>query len=246
MPEDLKKYKFDSLKLSVYLIQWKEQKAPPILDRIAPWVDFFNYNLSRYGYRFLTDEKLQKQKLNGKNLVQYLHSIYNDQPVDKFVMYGRDGYTNDHAFSDRSAPDFIYVRPQWYLTYVQNLYSLLNYKFNNLTGDLNITLFTKMVEFATANKCSLKGIIDYEIAKEREVNHFYIPVFYSKFNRLAASYDAVYNTNYLQVAKDARKFTEAYLTQKNIKFTVQEINGNEKYNSAEGYFTLSGYKFIIQ
>lgn len=48
-----------------------------------------------------------------------------------------------------------------------------------------------MTKFATDNKCSLKGIIDYEIAKKRGKKVFYIPVFYSSPTRFFASLDAI-------------------------------------------------------
>lgn len=245
LPADLKNYTFDSLKLKAYVVKWKDQKSPPIMDRIAPWIQFLNYQLSIHGYKFLTNEKLQKKALYGMNLVKYLHSIYYNQPADKFVMYGRDGATGDHALSDGGAPDFIYVRPQWYLTYVKNLYTLLNYKFNNLTGDLDINVFNKMVEFASSNKCSLKGIIDYEIAKKLGKKTFYIPVFYSTQSRAVAYMEAVFLTNYLQVAKNAVKKTKEYLLQQGITVDVQEINGPLK-RTKEGVFTTLAYKITLK
>lgn len=246
MPEKLKDYEFaDSVKLKLYILQWKNQNSPQIIDRIAPWVSYLNYYLNIYGYKFLTDESLQREHLNGKNLIQYLHSLYPNQPVDKFKLYGDGGYTTDHALVDKALPDYIYVRPKWYLSYVQNLSALLQYKYNDLTGVLDLSLFTSMVQFATTNTCSLKGIIDYEIAKKRGDAFFYIPVFYSTASRPAASYDAVFNTNYLKVAKDALESTKKYLNSKNIKFKVIEINGTTKYNLPEGYFTLQAYKIEL-
>lgn len=62
-----------------------------------------------------------------------------------------------------------------------------------------------MTKFVAENKCSLKGIIDYEIAKKkREKREFYIPVFYSSPKRPLASGDSTYVINYLKKVKKAR------------------------------------------
>lgn len=245
LPADLKDYEFDSLKLKIYIAQWKDQKSPPILDRIAPWVKFLNYQLNLYGYKFLTDETLQKKKLGNKNLVEYLHDLYPNQPVDKFIMYGEDGFTFDHFKSDKGTPDFIFVRPKWYLSYVENLATLINYKFNNLSGTIDIKTFEKMIAYATANSCTLKGIIDYEIAKKRGVKSFYVPVFYSNPERIAASADAIALTNYLQIAKNVVQNTRKYLQQQNIIIDVEEIQGNLKVNS-NGTFTTLAFKITLK
>ena len=57
-----------------------------------------------------------------------------------------------------------------------------------------------MFKFATDNKCSLKGIIDYEIAKKRKKREFYIPVYYSSPKRVAASFEATLLTDYRHYA----------------------------------------------
>lgn len=68
-----------------------------------------------------------------------------------------------------------------------------------------------MTKFATDNKCSLKGIIDYEIAKKRGKREFYIPVFYSSPTRFFASGDSVLKSDYLQGAKEAKTLTISYM-----------------------------------
>ncbi|MBL7918572.1 MAG: hypothetical protein JNM96_09245, partial [Bacteroidia bacterium] len=120
-PELLKKYenKNDTAKINHAIRIWKGQGAPPILNRLTPWIEFFNFNVYKYGYSFLSNETLQKQILGGKNIPQYLHGVYLNQPIDKFRMYGNDWYTGDHAHSDGVVPDYIYVRPFWYLCYVK-------------------------------------------------------------------------------------------------------------------------------
>ncbi len=243
MPASLKNYEFqDTTKLRLYILQWKNQGAPRILDRIAPWIDFLNYQISILGYNFLTNETFQKQKLNNKTLVQYLHSVYPNQPIDKLKVYGDGNYTTEHASTDKGLPDFIYVRPQWYLSYVQNLFTILSYKYNEYTGNLDLNLFQEMVSFASLKNCSLKGIIDYEIAKKQGKRTFYIPVFYSKADRIAASVDAVLMTDYLQVAKDALSRTKEYLDQKGVLYTVETINGNKTYYNKNGTFKTKAFK----
>jgi hypothetical protein len=126
--------------------------------------------------------------------------------------------------------------------YVQNLFTLLNYKFNEYTGNLDLELFQGMVSFASLKKCSLKGIIDYEIAKKKGQTTFYIPVFYSKADRIAASMDAVFNTDYLQVAKDALSRTKEYLNQKGVNFSVETTNGEKTYINKNGTFKTKAFK----
>lgn len=122
-----------------------------------------------------------------------------------------DIFTTDHLFADGSYPDMIYIRPDWYLNYVKNLAWLLALKFKLDLKKFDIGIFEKMTKFASDNKCSLKGIIDYEIAKKRGRREFYIPVFYSSPTRIVASFEATLLTDYLQKAKDAKGFTIKYM-----------------------------------
>jgi hypothetical protein len=210
-------------------------------DRIEPWIQFLNYYINQYGYVFLTNPDLQRLALDGKTLTEYLQSVYLNQPEDAFRMYGRGGYTFQHLSVDQGAPDFIYVRPAWYLTYVKNLATLLAYKYNLKLLGLNMDIFTGMVEFAKENSCSLKGIIDFEIARLKGERVFYIPVFYAS-DRIIAGGDAVLNTNYLQIAQGAKDMTLRYMKDRGISDPdVGEIRGPWKFN-ADGVFDLLAFK----
>ncbi len=87
-----------------------------------------------------------------------------------------------------------------------------------------------MVSFVSKNKCSMKGIIDFEIARKRNKKEFYIPVFYSSPSRILASGDAVFNTDYLGSAEEAKNNTIKYLKENNVSATSEKIGGELKYH----------------
>ena len=135
-------------------------------------------------------------------------------------------------------PDMIYIRPDWYLDYVKNLAWLISKKYNLKESNFKIKTFEKMTSFAISNKCSLKGIIDYEIAKIRNKKEVSIPVFYSTGIR-AASIDAVYYSNYLKIAQDALKLTKKYIKQNGGIISndgKEERKGLTKIRSIDGNF----------
>lgn len=130
-------------------------------------------------------------------------------------MYGESDYTKDHFESDGGYPDMIYLRTDWYLFYVQNLAWLISEKFKLNNSKLDLETFKKMTRFASVNRCSLKGIIDYEIAKIRKQNTIYVPLFYAD-GRILASIDEAIITNYQKVAIDATQYTTKYLIEQGI------------------------------
>lgn len=197
--------------LSLAIASWKGQGGKSLAKDVEPWIVFINFYTKKYGYSFLTNDDYQREAFNGKTLTEVLRDIYLIKPSDKFKMYGGGYFTTEHLTIDGCNPDMIYIRPDWYLNYVKNLAWLLALKFELDLNKFNITVFEKMTNFATENKCSLRGIIDYEIAKKRGRREFYIPVFYSSPTRLAASGDALANTDYLKSAKMAKEFTTKYM-----------------------------------
>lgn len=107
---------------------------------------------------------------------------------------------------------------------MKNLAWILSYRFKLNLKKFDISVFEKMVQFAVENKCSLKGIIDFEIARKRAKNEVFIPIYYSKISRCWASIDAVYNTDYLGTAKSILANTKQYI--KNSKILISN-EGNE-------------------
>jgi hypothetical protein len=96
-----------------------------------------------------------------------------------------------------------------------------------------------MVSFAKQRRCSLKGIIDYEIAKKQNKKVFYVPVPYASIARPMALGDAVFYTNYLQTAKDVVENVKLYLAPRNIQVTpVLGFNN-------DGRFNILAYKIIV-
>lgn len=103
-----------------------------------------------------------------------------------------------------------------------------------------------MTNFAVSNKCKLKGIIDYEIAKILGHSNFFIPVFYSDITRPLASVDAIKNTDYLEEAKSALIFTVKYLKEQGIDgIDIEEVHKDLKVN-INGFYDLQGYKVSIK
>lgn len=202
---------------------------------------------------FFTSYTKQREVFKGKTLKEVLNDIYLVNHTDKYIMYGGEknilGITKDHAFSDGSFPDKIYLRPKWYLDYVKNLAWLLSAKYNLNGANFDIKIFEKMTTFAVSNKCSLKGLIDYEIAKKKQKTKFYIPVLYSNPNRIAASYDAVKNTDYYQTALDVVEKAKLYISKDGIykNIVVNPIKDmNVKYNVKTGFFRTSAFEINLK
>ena len=108
-------------------------------------------------------------------------------------------------------------------------------------ASLDISVFDRMVKFSVNNKCKLKGVIDFEIAKRKGEKVFYVPVFYAKA-RFFADMDAVFITNYLDEAKKAKEFTLKYMKELGItNVQVKEITGPWKFNNNE-VFDLLAYE----
>jgi len=212
-PKDLIAYDLHSgnKNLPLAISNWKGQGGKVLAEDVEPWIMRINQYTKKYGYDFLTNKDYQREAFNGKTLTEELQEVYLLKPTDKFKMYGGGYFTTDHFCSDGGEPDMIYLRPDWYLNYVKNLAWILALKFHLDSSKFDLSVFKKMTKFATDNKCSLKGIIDYEIAKKRRKREFYIPVFYSSPNRFFASVDAVKNTDYLKNAKNAKEFATKYM-----------------------------------
>jgi hypothetical protein len=162
-------------------------------------------------------------------------------------MYGGNYFTVQHALIDGSYPDKVYMRPDWYLNYVENLAWLIANKYNLNIGNLEIDVFEKMVSFVKLNKCSMRGIIDYEIAKKRHANHIFVPVFYSNPWRVSASIDATINTNYYAEALKSAKFTLDYIRKDGRiceGFEAQRT-WNIKFSIKEGFFNTKAFKLVF-
>ncbi|ANF49896.1 hypothetical protein A0O34_04845 [Chryseobacterium glaciei] len=219
-PSDLAKYDLANKPENVEkaIESWKGKAGKELSKDIEPWIKFINYNVTKYGYSFLTNETYQRESMNGRTLKQYLLIIYLQNPEDKYIMYGtRLGFfTREHLITDAGYPDLIYMRPEWYLCYVKNLAWIISVRFKLEHNKLNIKLFEHMVEFAKNNKCSMKGIIDFEIAKIRKKQEVYIPVFYSRMDRILASADAIVNTDYLANAYAVVENTKKYIKENNM------------------------------
>jgi hypothetical protein len=108
----------------------------------------------------------------GRALRRFGDSFAHSRMDNGSVMYGREGYTTEHFTAKESdgtstglRPDLINERPELYLLYVEQLANLISvkYKETRIEG-LDLCKFGEMVDFAVQNKCSLIGIINYEVA----------------------------------------------------------------------------------
>jgi TANFOR domain-containing protein len=228
---------------------WEGQGSHGIATVIEPWIQFFNFYIQKYGLAFLTDISLQKGLLGGKTLFGILRSTYLIKPTDNFKMYGDKFFTLDHGKSDGSYPDKIYLRPTWYKSYVKNLAWILSEKYGLDVNNLDILVFDRMISFAVRNNCSLKGIIDYEIAKRRKLKELYVPVYYSKLNRPIVSFlDAIPNDYYAD-AKKTVVLTKEYISIDGKRVTNVEDKKTSilrfRINS-NGFFNTLAYKINFE
>ena len=232
---------------------WKGQKGEKLQEKITPWVIFLNSYIKEYGLSFFTDEEIQRKIFYGKTFSEILREIYLLKETDKFLMYGDKvpviNYgTTDHFATDGGYPDLIYLRPEWYLTYVNNLVWLLSLKYSLDSNKFNSSTFDKMITFIKIEECSMKGIIDYEIAKLRGKKVLYIPVFYSSPTRIFASFDAFLNSDYYISALNTLKFTKKYILQDEKTIIKEETvrNNDVKVNLSSGFFNTIAFKIIFQ
>lgn len=205
----------DEATIKKYIDSWKKVKSETTLgSQVQPWIKFFNYYLQKDGLEFLNSEIKQKEIFKGRTLKEALKDLYLTNDSSGFIMYGEEGYTGDHFQSDGGFPDQIFLRPDWYHIYVQNLSWLIasKYKLNNLL--LNLSVFDKMINFIVRNKCSMKGIIDYEIAKLRNEKVVYIPIYYANGKILAAVDEAL--SDYEKRAVNVVEYTVKYLGEQGI------------------------------
>ncbi|WP_343705813.1 fibronectin type III domain-containing protein [Flavobacterium sp.] len=253
-PSDVKENidlsKADSLTVRKYINAWKMGSENSLKSEVLPWLKFFNYYLTKYGVNFLNDTSLQISIFKGKTLKQVLKDIYLSNKSSNFIMYGNPILTAEHIITDGGYPDQIYLRTDWYLFYVQNLSWLISEKFKLDETKLDLEIFKKMTRFVSKNKCSMKGIIDFEISRKLNKKIFYVPVFYSEPQRILASIDAVFKTNYLKIAEDIVKDTSKYLIEQGIpekNIQVEEINDwfSPKINKG-GLFVTEAFKITIK
>lgn len=241
---------------------WDNIKKVNVDEHTLSWTYKINTIVKEGGFKFLSSEDLQKKYLAGKTFKEYLDEVYlNDKmhPSDSFKMYGDVngfigfffGITTEHAMTpDGSTPDYIYIRPKWYLTYVENLAYLLSIKFNlDIEGfKKEFVVFERMVTFVKKMSCSMKGIIDYEITKHLGFNQFFVPVYYASGDRAAAGIDGI-KSDYLQIAKDIVQNTKSYLKERGISeknIIVREIlNPDKLYINKNGLFRTEAFQITI-
>lgn len=140
-------------------------------------------------------------------------------------MYGNGFYTFQHGATDGLFPDQIYIRPDWFISYVKNLSTLLKIKYN-LSGNLDLEVFNRMVQYTTKNKISMKGVIAYEIKRKLNQPILEIPIFQRPHDRILLDLD---NTDYEVVALSAKDWAEAYAFEFYDKLPKKEVKTSKSY-----------------
>ncbi|MDW8850023.1 fibronectin type III domain-containing protein [Flavobacterium sp. MMLR14_040] len=208
----------NSKEVSKVISEWKNISGKPIVDKIEPWVRYINKCVKVYGNSFFYNSALQKRLIaNEKNnpisypqLLKYLYEK-NITPEGKFKMYGDRNIlfmTTEHGSTDGLWPDKIFVRPEWYLSYVKNLTILIKLKFG-LPYNVNFKIFNQMTDFVVKNKKSMKGVIDFEIARYYDKNYVKIPIYKTSIKH-GAAYVLFDEEDLLEEAKTAKDMAILY------------------------------------
>jgi hypothetical protein len=255
------------------VLDWSTADDVDVLPSLEPWLKYIDTlvvsptSVPRIGtiheragicaLDFLTDTDIQRHFLSGKTLYEYL-GVY-PYPMAKYRMYGKKmlgflPYTGEHFATHKKLPDLIYMRPKWYLTYVKNLAAIIAYKYNKPNEAINLTIFNRMTAFAQRERCSLKGIIDYEISKklpQPQSNYVMIPVFTAAFGAVGAIVDEVLLSNYLAIAGDIKDKTIQYIREIDNKeiLRVETIKENINYYNGDAPRTtqrIAAYKLILR
>ena len=161
------------------------------------------------------------------------------------MMYGNsNGYTTEHAITlDGSEPDMIYNRVSNgdYVNYAKDVLFSLSMSFDTKVNysqayDKAMPILADLMNYATENKVSLNGIVNYAVAKLKGSNEFYV---YNPISILGSDY-----SEYLENTRN-------YLNSKEIKFTEERVTKTEmiydrESGQEEKHPTELGTKFVIQ
>lgn len=189
-----------------------------------------------------TDEEIS-------NTLHYLGDAYAHQRMNGKGYYGDKGKvkqfggkmfekitggTAEHAYATEPdgslsglRPDLIYNRVELYMQYVSTLEVAIKEKYG-VDGSIDVDVFKKMTDFAKENKVSLIGIMNYEVAKLKGENTFFVPISYG-----------VADDDYAE----HNRAVEWYLKENNVDYDREEV-----YNESVGgaLKTLQGVKYTIK
>lgn len=158
----------------------------------------------------LQQVKTQLNDIFGQGVVEWMD-------VQQQDLYGRGGElpTLEHFFFDFSEPDLIKNRPSLYEEYVNVLADVLLEKYEQALIANKAQVWNKTHElamYAVTKKISLIGIINYEVAKLRNLKTFIVHINISYQPGQEKSHDE-YVAN-----------TRMYLTDKRIRFSTHLTN----------------------
>ena len=161
--------------------------------------------------------------------------------INKFFQFLHINFTIEHNYAEETdgqtgtRPDQIYERPPLFLKYVNNVAKMMASKYNKDLDCFDINKFKELTEYAVANKISLLGIMNYEVAKMQGENMFFVhktlvPNIFEPFLKTKAAY------------KTQVENTIKYLDSKGVKFTTKEVTRSQGFGRKQ----ILGTRFYLK
>ncbi|WP_064197771.1 MULTISPECIES: hypothetical protein [Emticicia] len=223
------------------MLSWQNVSSGMIENKVPEWMQLINEYVRKYGgnldyglvYKTSVWVNSRGERVKLSDFLVDVYKVYAQNPTKNgnLRLYGCSDcfMTLEHSFLDKANADYIFIRGDWYLSYVKNLAALLKYKFN-LSGQLNIEVFQRMVDYVTKNKCSMRGVIDVEIALHNKKNNVDIYKFLTNWQSHGIAAVAIDDEDIELQYKNDIKRTRNYLINIKNKEIVNET-------SSLGYFT---------
>ncbi|WP_435356009.1 hypothetical protein [Emticicia sp. SJ17W-69] len=221
--------------LQKLMLSWQNVSSGMIENKVPEWMQLINEYVRKYGgnldyglvYKSSVWVNSRGERVKLSDFLIDVYKAYAQNPTKNgnLRLYGCSDcfMTWEHATVDKANADYIFIRGDWYLSYVKNLAALLKSKFN-LSGQLNIGVFRRMVDYVTKNKCSMRGVIDVEIALHNKKNNIDIYKFLKNWQaHMIATAVITQESLDLQYQNDVNR-TRDYLINVKNKEIVNETN----------------------
>lgn len=213
--------------LQKLMLSWQNVSSGIIENKVPEWMQLINEYVRKYGgnldyglvYKTSVWVNSRGERVKLSDFLVDVYKVYAQNPTKngKLRLYGCSDcfMTLEHATLDGGMADYIFVRGNWYLSYVKNLAALLKYKFN-LPGKIDIDVFQRMVNYVTTNKCSMRGVIDVEIALQNKKNNVDIYKFLTNWQAHTIGYYAIKDEDLeLQYKNDIARVRDYLINIKN-------------------------------
>ena len=193
-----------------------------------------------YTTRALLDVDITKEENLeefGRLLHRYGDTFSHSKLSNSKEMYGNGYYTTEHMYAtepDGSStglrPDLIYERPDLYKKYVTGVTEILMEKYKS-DKVVDLSKLNELANYASTNKVSLIGILNYEVANLNGESSFSVQ--YARGNFMVTDKDA-----HMKHVDNTKK----YLDSKGIKYRTSE---EYEKSSIPGRKIYLGTKFEI-